>query len=350
MINFYPGPSKLDASIGRYYKEGFDKGIFACNHRSNTFQELLEQTKKTLDEKLNVPKGYEIVMTSSATECWEIIAQSVLGRKSLHLHNGAFGAKWFEYTKKIIPHVEDISFKVNDIPQASDLQIHKDTDIICLTHNETSNGTRIPVDHISGIRERFSDCLIAVDATSSLAGENLDLSVADIWYASVQKCFGLPPGLAVMILSPNAISQIELKNDRRYYNSLPFILDNFRKNQTPYTPNIPSIYLLNEVMRNRASLEVIDAVAKQRRHKIGLLLENIDGLEELSTNRLNRSNTVIAVSGSRLKIKEIKEKALKNSILLGNGYGSWKEDSFRIANFPSHSEDEISLLAKMISS
>jgi phosphoserine aminotransferase len=56
---------------------------------------------------------------------------------------------------------------------------------------------------------KIPDALIAVDATSSMAGVELDWQSADIWFASVQKCFGLPAGMAVMVCSPRALQYAE---------------------------------------------------------------------------------------------------------------------------------------------
>ena len=38
----------------------------------------------------------------------------------------------------------------------------------------------------------------------------------------------------------------------------------------------------------------------------------------------------------RFVIQHIKHICLQNQIELGNGYGIWKENTVRIANFPSH--------------
>jgi phosphoserine aminotransferase len=121
-----------------------------------------------------------------------------------------------------------------------------DADVVCLTHNETSNGTHLK--QWNTILAKYPDALIAVDATSSMAGVELDWQSADIWFASVQKCFGLPAGMAVMVCSPRALQYAESIGDRKYYNSLLFMNDNFKKYQTHYTPNVLEIYLLSKIL------------------------------------------------------------------------------------------------------
>jgi phosphoserine aminotransferase len=61
-----------------------------------------------------------------------------------------------------------------------------------------------------------------------------------------------------------------------------------------------------------------------------------------------RSETVICVAGKAQKIHFLKQEARKQNIILGNGYGRWKNDTFRIANFPAISPAEIAQLSAIL--
>jgi phosphoserine aminotransferase len=93
MISFYPGPSRIRDEIPRYVKEAAKEGILSMNHRSPEFMTLAKKTASLFRKKLSVPSDYTIIYTSSATECWEIIAQSLIVEKSYHFFSGAFGKK-----------------------------------------------------------------------------------------------------------------------------------------------------------------------------------------------------------------------------------------------------------------
>ena len=93
MISFYPGPSRVHDEIPEYVKEAYKKGILSINHRSEAFMKLSERTITLLKSKLEIPEDYTVLYTTSATECWEIIAQSVIQKSSFHFFNGAFGKK-----------------------------------------------------------------------------------------------------------------------------------------------------------------------------------------------------------------------------------------------------------------
>ena len=249
MISFYPGPSRVHDEIPDYVRDAYKEGILSINHRSAEFMKIVEKITRLLKNKLEIPQDYTIFFTSSATECWEIIAQSLITDASYHLYNGAFGKKWFEYTRKICSGARSFAFDQNERIDLKKLRV-KEEGIICLTQNETSNGTQVDNQTIRSIRERYPAHLIAVDATSSMAGIYLEFRSADIWYASVQKCFGLPAGLGLMICSPEAMKRVDQVGDKKYYNSLTFMAEMMEKWQTPFTPNVMNIYLLKRVMES----------------------------------------------------------------------------------------------------
>ncbi|WP_031525537.1 aminotransferase class V-fold PLP-dependent enzyme [Dyadobacter crusticola] len=342
MITFYPGPSKVYDEVGQYLQEAVESGVISANHRSGSFMQMMEETISNLKSKLDVPADYEVYFVSSATECWEIIAQSLISVPSLHIYNGAFGEKWMEYTQKLTSGASGLSFDMNDLPDLPFASKLSGSEVICLTHNETSNGTALPAGFLESLRSE-GDNLIAVDATSSMAGVVLPWLSADIWYASVQKCFGLPAGMGVMIVSPKAIERAVEIGERKHYNSLLFIRENFLKNQTPFTPNTLCIYLLNKVMQQVKPISEVAAQTRSRSDQwYRFLASNKYNL--LVKNEAARSETVIAVTNTPQRITEIKEAARKNGITLGNGYGKHKDTSFRIANFPAISDQEIAAL------
>ena len=345
MTTFYPGPSKVYPQVETYLQNAFAEGILSVNHRSEECMAITRGAINGLHEKLNIPQDYSIYFISSATEVWEIIAQSLTRKQSVHYYNGAFGKKWAEYTKKLIFSVEGIAFGINDLPVIDPKKGYDD--VVCITQNETSNGTQIK--DLQPFKDAFPDAIIAVDVTSSLGGIELDWQQGDVWFASVQKCLGLPAGMGLMICSPKALKRAEEINDRKYYNSLLFIHENFQKFQTHYTPNVLSIYLINKIMIDISNISIISENIKQRANTWYNFFEesrNQAGTV-LVQNPLVRSDTVIAVSGSEELVKQIKTLIKAHNITIGNGYGSWKNTSYRIANFPAIEDFEIEQLKKI---
>lgn len=352
MLSFYPGPSKVYPQSLNFIQEAYDQGIVSINHRSERFEILLKETLESLHEKWNIPADYTIYFISSATEAWEIVAQSLIKSKSMHLYNGAFGKKWAYYTKQINSNALEMAFEVeeslSDFMLRSPNEILENVDTLCLVQSETSNGTGQKIR-----RKDFTDnddLIIAVDATSSMGGIELDWSEADVWLASVQKCMGIPAGLGIIICSPLALKRAELLGKKDHYNSILLMEENRKLYQTHYTPNVLGIYLLSRLSQ---TLPNITEIAKQTNAKMQVW-ENFWKNEQkfqfdfLVKNPTLRLPTVLALSGTSNKIEEIQEICKHHQIELGKGYGEWKNSSIRIANFPSHTFEDIELLIHLL--
>jgi phosphoserine aminotransferase len=348
MITFFPGPSKVYKQTGEFLQDAFQQGILSISHRSETFTTISKKAITLLKEKLHVPQDYTVMFTSSATECWEIIAQSLVKQESLHVYSGAFGEKWYSYAAKLLPGARGIQIGDNEFIDPLQLPIIASTEILCLTHNETSNATQVKPEILRAIRQQYPELLIAMDATSSMAGVYLPFSDADIWYASVQKCFGMPAGLGILICSPRAIEKMKEVGENEHYNSLKNIYDNIQQWQTNYTPNVLNIYLLSRIMEMVPDINKVEARIKEQALHWYRLINRLNDLHLLVNNPDVQSDTVIAVKASKEIIADIKSKAKSEGILLGSGYGSLKETTFRIANFPAIEEHEIDKLTKFL--
>lgn len=348
MITFYPGPSKVYPQVPQYVQEAYHQGILSINHRSPEFVALSAQTIRLVKEKLRVPDDYTVFYTSSATECWEIISQSLVTHTSYHVYNGAFGAKWFRYAQQLQPQAEGLPFDPQQPLPIDRLRPPEKSDVICLTHNETSNGTALSADTLAAMRARYADTLIAVDATSSLAGVHLPIAQADLWYASVQKCFGLPAGLALLICSPKALALAHTRGEHSHYNSLLYLQEQMENWQTTYTPNVLAIYLLMRTLEARADIDAIERQTHERYTQWINFLSTLDILHLLIEDPAVRSRTVIPVTSEPDTIRRLRDQAKAAGIILGNGYGDLKPTTLRIANFPAIEAHEIAQLQHFI--
>ena len=308
MLSFYPGPSKVHPEALGFIQEAFSNGVVSINHRSERFEVLLKDTLQILHEKWNIPQDYTLYFISSATEAWEIVAQSLIKEKSLHLYNGAFGKKWAHYAHQIIPNAESFEFGLNDdLKSVASTLSTNDFDTICLVQSETSNGTG-------------------------------------------QKCLGIPAGLGVLICSPKALKRAAQLNKKVHYNDVLLMEENRKLFQTHYTPNVLSIYVLNKLAHLLPNLTVID---QQTWEKASILTDffsnsNSFHLSFLIENQHLRLPTVFALKGNAEQIKRLQDLCLKNNIELGKGYGEWKDNTIRIANFPSHTLEDFRQLINLI--
>lgn len=337
MINLYPGPSKLHGSIKNCLSHLPD--VVTMNHRSDLFMNLYRSVKSKLFKKLHIPTDYELAFVSSATECWEIVGQSYTDLPFLHVSNGAFGDKWKSVSDSTGRDSQIISFGINDLPEVKVIQ----KTMICLTHCETSNGTYIPNYLLSSIKRNNKDSLIALDATASLGGIHINFADVDITFASVQKCLGLPAGMGLLILSPKAIEEARRVGNKMHYNSISNIVNNAEKFQTTHTPNILSVYLLNNLLSILEDTIEAEMKLRNRLSKI----QTFYNPKFVAENQEVLSPTVMAIQHDDPAV--VIDACYKDCIVIGKGYGDWKNNTFRLANFPAHNLDELDQAFKIIS-
>jgi alanine-glyoxylate transaminase/serine-glyoxylate transaminase/serine-pyruvate transaminase len=80
--------------------------------------------------------------------------------------------------------------------------------LITITHVDTSTGVLNNVEEIANLIKRLSpDSLIAVDGVCSVGGERLlqEAWGIDVAMTASQKAIGVPPGLALMVVSQRAL-------------------------------------------------------------------------------------------------------------------------------------------------
>ena len=341
-ISFYPGPSRVYSNVTEYLIEGYKDGILSVNHRSDEFMTLSRKTKKLLLEKLDIPEDYKVLFISSATEGWEIISQSLATQSSQHFYNGAFGEKWSRYSTEIAEKTILQPFDLNEVLPAD--KVDQSVECICLVHTETSNGTYLSDAILAQVKAGASaNQLIAIDCTSSIGGMRLPWHSADVWFASVQKCLGLPSGLGLMILSPKAIAKAEEVGETSHYNSLVKMLSNEEMHQTHYTPNILGIYLLNRTQKYSKGIDKIEGKVLNRYNYWSEIIKDFKDFSFLVNDEKLRARTVFAINYK--KPEKLKHLASDAGFTLGNGYGKWSSSTFRIANFPAIKKREIEALS-----
>lgn len=350
MYSYHPGPSQVFPALRNYLTDAFDEGVLSLPHRHPDFSAMYREIETLLRQKFNLPPDYALYFFSSATECWSVVSEGMVEDSALHVFTGDFGRRWYDYSYTINGRVARLDIEVDQpLDELADDQF-RNYEMVCLTHNETSNGSHIPVSFISKLRRKLPESILAVDATSSLGGVDLALTDADIWFASVQKCFGLPAGLAVMFCSPRAVEVFQRLEFDDQYNSLMFAHENYLKRQTTHTPNVLNIYLLKRVLEDSQPISEIHMRLAERASRIYSVLERNTLFSPLVRYAPNRSLTVIAAEGMPEEVRRITNTLLEEGVRLGAGYGEWAETTFRVANFPAHDDERFSQLIEWLES
>jgi phosphoserine aminotransferase len=345
--NFTPGPSQLYFTVSDHAKNAFRDGIPSLTHRSKDFENIFQSATDGLRELLQIPDGFHIFFAASATEIWERSIQNLVAEKSYHLVNGAFSKRFYEIAKQLGKQAEKNEVALGE--GFDSITIPADSEMIGVTHNETSTGVSLSIDLVNSIRNQNPNALIVVDAVSSLPYPAFDYSKIDSVFFSVQKGFGMPAGLGVWVVNEKCIDKANQLQASGHsigtYHSLPFYLKNGLKNQTPETPNVLGIYLLDKVVQDFLR-RGINTLRKEMEYKAAILyncLSNHPVLKPFVKKQEWQSKTVL-VADCGERTKEVVKFLEPFGLHPGDGYGDLKKSQLRFANFPAHSKEQYELL------
>jgi len=316
--------------------EEMDSQMFS--HRSEEYSSLHKETVERLQGFLET-QNQVFLFPSAGTGVMEASVRNCVAERMLCCVSGSFGKRYFDVgisNGKIVDRIETQPGKPIQ-PDVLDESLRKypQVEAVAITHNETSFGLLNPLPKLAEVVKKHGKLLL-VDAVSSMGG--IELSVdkwgIDVCFASSQKCFGIPPGLAMGAVSEDALRKSEKMKNKGWYFDFK-LFEKYQKDEysTPMTPVIP------QTMGLRRILEMIDKDGKQsffklysdrnlriRRglEKLGLTLFPEKGYESLTVSCINAPQ---GRSGL-----EIYEEMRTKGFELAEGYGVVKEKTFRIGN------------------
>lgn len=330
-------------------------------HRSKSYQKLHSELRSNLQKLLHT-KNDVLLWTCSGSGVMEACVVNLIDQRKdrkdnnvLYLTNGNFGNRWVEMAKKNErSHHIDVFEKewgkaitVDDVREFLKLE-NKKYNVVFITMNESSTGVMNPVkDLVHLIKHEFEnpDAIIVVDAVSCMAGVDIkvDKWEIDVCLASTQKCFGVPPGLAVSSISQRTIDYSATIPGRGWYFDFVQMSEMSKKNYTPSTPNINCMRTLNK------ALDIIFQETLEKRFKKHLDLTMIirswaksNGFELFSQKGYASPTITVIKNTCGIDVEITIEKMIKKGYRFANGYGKLKEKTFRIAAMGWHNKENLS--------
>lgn len=345
--SFQPGPAELHPSVPAAIEAAVAEGVLSRYHRDPVWKSLFQEAQAQLAAHLEVPEGWLVAFVSGATEAWQIWVDLLAEHAALYVIQGAFGARWFALCQAVSPYSRSYEWDFSS-PPAPQLQKlaerYGSVRSLALVHVETSVGAWLG--EIESWREAFPQALIALDATSSLGALEIPWQAVDFVFASVQKALGLPPGLGIILASPQ-IQALAAEQPRTRYNSLSYLLAQASQHQPPSTPNLLNIYLLAKTLQDRPRPSLISSALKSRASLLYERLEALGYRPYLPTPY--RSPTVLCFYFREgQKGIDLRQNLEAQGLYLGWGYGPEKEKTFRLANFPALPDEAFERLLAMV--
>lgn len=312
------------------------------SHRSREYQLIHRDTIERLKKFLEVKDGEVLLFPSSGTGIMEASIRNCVspGGKVLVTIVGAFGKRYAEVVEKNgrIPISVEVPPGKPITPELLDekLKEHKDVEAVTITYNETSTGVLNPLKELTKVAKEH-DKLVFVDAVSAMGGADIKFSSwnIDIVFASSQKAFGVPPGLAIGVFSQDVFEIAKKIPDRGwYFDLLLYRKYNNEKNSTPSTPPMPQVFGLNAALRlvekiggKSRWLDMYNRRAKKIREGVKSL-----GLKLLAEPGYESPTITPVFSPESVPGPLIYEKMRERGFELAKGYGDLKEKTFRIGH------------------
>ena len=329
-----PGPTEVSEEVL------LEQARPVISHRGKEFVALYSGIIDKLCSFLQLPSNYRATVTTSSGTLWfDIVGRSIVKEKALCCINGAFASRFGETVRACGKQADFLevewgkAVKPNMI--AEKLKSGRyDTLIIC--HNESSTGVRNPIYEIGKmVRNDYPEVMLAIDSVSGMAGDKVLPSEigSDVIFASTQKCFALPPGLAVGAVSERALERGRQVPNRGSYTDLVEIFNYYEKNQqTPFTPNIPLLYALNKRM-DLMIAETYEGIYQRHKSMAEYTRQWAKKHFALFPEVGYESVTVTCVRNTLGKsVKELNEKLAERYYMISNGYGKLAEKTFRIGH------------------
>ena len=351
MKNFTIGPVAMDEEILAVGARQLP--YFRTKEFSRVMLENEEMLLKTIGAG---ERSRAVFLTCSGTGAMEAAVVNLFGRrdKILVVNGGSFGERFAEICKIHRIPFEEIYLPRGKAMREKDLAKYDGENFTGFLVNihETSTGVLYDKELISSFCKR-NGCKLVVDAISSFLADPFNM--AEIGATAViigsQKAIALPPGVAVVVLSPEGVDIVQKNVPECLYFDLSRALKDGERGQTPFTPAVGvllQMYKRLQIICEQGiekSLLRSKSIAEFFRKKIAPFPFEI--ASESPSNALTALSPTSSCKLSAYRIFEI----LKDEygiFVCPNG-GDMKDKIFRVGHIGALSEADISDLISAFS-
>ena len=318
------------------------------SHRSGEYVELhkalIEKLRKFLQTENDI-----FLYTSSSTGCMESSVRNCISEQGTGLSTicGAFGKRFSEIItengRKLV--ITEVPWGKANRGEQLDAALSKNPEVeaITITHCETSTSLLNPLEELCKVAKEH-DVLLIVDTVSSMAGTKIDVDKLgiDFCFFGVQKCFAVPPGLAVATVSKKALEKAETVKNRGHYFDFINLKKSNDQHMTPYTPPMPQMFGLSKQL----DLIFEEGIENrfERHEKVSARVRN--GCKDLGfsvfPDEKYASPTMSCLSiPEGFNMKGMMAKMKERGFILASGYGKVKDTTFRVGNMGNVTMDDV---------
>lgn len=339
-----PGPTNVDPSVLRALAKP------TTSHVSPSFVATSKRALENL-KKVMMTSGDAFIVSGSGTLAMEMAVANIVepSDKVLVVSNGYFGDRFVDVASRFTDGVEKLSFewgKAADPSKIKEKLGQGNYKVVIVVHVDTSTGVANDVREISRVvKDRGS--LFILDTVCSLGGMEIRVDEwgIDVCLSGSQKALAVPPGLAVLSASKEALDTRAKRKSKvqSYYmdfeNWLPVMRD---PSKYFATPPVNMVYALAE------SLEMIlseglekryarhEAIAKAMRSALNRI-----GLRIVAEER-GRADTMTAVYyPSGIDDEAFRTNMARHGVIVAGGLGQLRGKIFRVGHMGNVSPNDL---------
>ncbi|MDZ7635073.1 MAG: alanine--glyoxylate aminotransferase family protein [Bacteroidales bacterium] len=200
-----PGPIEVEPAVMQAV------GMPATSHVAPDFIGSFGRSLEMMREVWLAPSGQPFIMAGSGTLAMDMAGSNLIepGDNALVISTGYFGDRYADLLKRYGAVVTLLKAPLGDVvrPTVIEEELNrKRYKMMTFTHVDTSTAVRVDPEPLGRMGEKYG-VLTVLDGVCSVAGEEIrqDEWKLDVVLTASQKAVGVPPGLALMVVSERAI-------------------------------------------------------------------------------------------------------------------------------------------------
>ena len=337
VYNFSPGPSKLpeavietvEKSVNNYKNTG--KSVLEISHRSNEFEEILNEIEINFSKLFNLPKDINILLLQGgATFQNSLIPMNIAESKTLGcLVTGTWGNKTSEDYSKISNSLEIIDGRSQDLMKYLDegFDGFSNIDYLHMTSNETIEGVQLK--EFNKVNHKN----LIIDMSSDLGSYKFDFDNLSYIYAGAQKNMGIP-GVTICLVKEDFL----IDTDNPKYLNLKQLTKSKSVLNTPPTLSIYVLNLITHWMIEEGGIEYFQSKSENQSKKMYDFIDNNSEILNCNVDLKFRSKSNVVFNFLKdNQNKEFVDLAIENGIIGINGHRS--VGGIRVSLFNSVDDD-----------
>jgi len=310
----------------------------------------LKEALSNLKRIVFCEKGEPFIIAGAGTLAMEMALLNTVerGESLLVLSQGFFGHRMLQIAQsfEIDCDIIESDWGRAVLPEELEKRLSEKTyKAVVSTHVDTCTGACAPIKDYADMLKNH-DLLYIIDGVCATGGieERMDDWGVDVILTAAQKCFGAPPGLAILVLSERAMEEREkMKAPPAFYSDLlrwlPIMRDPSKYFSTPCVNEIRAFYESTKI--------VLEEGVEQRFFRHALTAKAIRAaLKELGftlfTQELFLADTLSVVNYPEgIEDKSFRNLYLENGVVVAGGLGETAGKVFRMGHMGNLSTSQV---------